>query len=276
MPTTQQWTVNDIPFQDIDIAAVRDDEALYFVLVGASLIESGADMYTDVLLNYFEGSDAGRWLQEHWQHEELQHGVSLRRYVETVWPTLNWPQTFTVFNAEYSQYCSTEQLAQTPILELVARCVVETSTATLYRAIESYTDEPVLKKLARYIGDDEVRHYKNFHRFFIASNSGNSHQRDSAHGRWPVFKTLAQRLSELRNEDADCALRHVFTQTFPDESLSSPHFQRVSRAARALIMSNANPEMMVRMFLQPLQLPHSLRNSVQRPCAKVVRFFMTG
>jgi rubrerythrin len=270
MPTAQEWQLDDIPYDRIDREKVKDDEALFFVLAGASLVESGADMYTDVLLNYFEGSDAGRWLQDHWQHEELQHGAALRRYVETVWPELDWPHTFNVFNAEYSGYCSTEQLAQTPILELVARCVVETSTASLYRAIESYTDEPVLQRLARHIGDDEVRHYKNFHRFFVASNS------DSTHGRWPVFKTLAQRLAELRNEDADCALRHVFAQTFPDESLTSPHFQRVSRAARSLVMGNVNPEMMVRMFLLPLQLPNSIRNSVQRPCAKVMRFFMTG
>lgn len=276
MTTAQHWNIENIPYEKIDIDLARHDEALYFVLAGASLIESGADLYTDVLLNYFEGSAAGDWLQQHWQHEELQHGRALRRYVETVWPELDWPATFTDFNAEYSTYCSTDQLAQTPILELVARCVVETSTASLYRAIESYTVEPVLKNLARRIGDDEVRHYKHFHRFFIESNGELGSGENIAHGRWPVLRTLAQRLAELRNEDADCALRHVFVRTFPGESLMSPHFRRVSREARSLVMGNVNPEMMVRMFLLPLQLPNSIRNSVQRPCAKVMRLFMAS
>lgn len=275
MTSVQTWNIEDVPYENIDINLARNDEALYFVLTGASLIESGADLYTDVLLNYFKGSAAGEWLQQHWQHEELQHGAALRRYVEAVWPELDWPRTFADFNAEYSTYCSADQLAQTPILELVARCVVETSTASLYRAIESYAEEPVLQDLARRIGDDEVRHYKHFHRFFIESN-GEPGGDDVAHGRWPVLRTLAQRLAELRNEDADCALRHVFAKTFPDESLTSEHFRRVSRSARALVMGNVNPEMMVRMFLLPLQLPHLIRNSVQWPCAKMMRLFMAS
>lgn len=273
MPGTQDWTLDDIPYHRIAIDRVKHDEALFFVLAGASLVESGADLYTDVLLSYFDGTSAGHWLRESWQHEELQHGAALRRYVEHVWPELDWPQTFAAFDAEYSRYCSPDQLAQTPVLELVARCVVETSTASLYRAIESYADEPVLQALVRHIGDDEVRHYKHFHRFFIEANAAVD---GSVHGRWPVLKTLALRLAELRNEDADCALRHVFARTFPDEALDSPHFYRVSRAARGLVMCNLNPDMMVRMFLLPLQLPHVVRNSVQRPCARVVRLFMAN
>lgn len=271
MPAGRDWSLDDIPYHRIASARVRCDEALYFVLAAASLVESGADRYTGVLLSYFDGTAAGQWLRERWQREELQHGAALRRYVERVWPELDWPRAFAAFDAEYSGYCSPDQLAQTPALELVARCVVETSTASLYRAIEHYADEPVLRTLARRIGDDEVRHYRNFHRFFRASNAGGG----SAHGRWPVLKTLAQRLAGLRNEDADCALRHVFAQTFPGETPASAHFQRVSRAARALVMCHIDPDMMVRMFLRPLQLPHALRNSVQRPCARAVRLFMT-
>ena len=51
---------------------------------------------------------------------------------------------------------------------LAARCVVETGTATYYRALEQATDEPVLRDLTRRIANDEVRHYKHFFRHFNA------------------------------------------------------------------------------------------------------------
>jgi hypothetical protein len=34
--------------------------------------------------------------------------------------------------------------------------------------------------------------------------------------------------------------------------------------------------MMVKMFLQPLQLPGYVRNSLQRPCATIMRRFMVS
>lgn len=279
MPTAQTWSVADVPYHRIERDQVRHDEALFFVLAGASLVESDADVYTEVLQSQFAGTAAGRWLQEHWQPEELQHGRALRRYVETVWPELPWQLTYDGFHDEYSQYCSPDQLAPTPALELVARCVVETSTAALYRAIGNYAREPVLKQLVHRIRDDEVRHYKYFHRFFSEQNRRGGRQGATAqgdvYGRWPILKTLVGRLAELRNEDADCALRHVFLQTYPDESTASPHFAMVSRAARGLVMRNISPDMMVRMLLLPLRLPTPLRNSLQRPCAGVVRRFMT-
>ncbi len=49
---------------------------------------------------------------------------------------------------------------------MTARCVVETGTATYYRAMARSTDEPVLQDLATRIATDEVNHYKHFYRFF--------------------------------------------------------------------------------------------------------------
>jgi hypothetical protein len=270
MPNVQRWSIDDIPFHQINLPRVQPDDLLLFVIASASLVESGADIYTDVLLSYFDESEAGRWLIEHWQHEELQHGRALRRYVETVWPELDWESTFAAFDAEYSSLCSPSQLAPTPTLELAARCVVETGTAALYRALAEYANEPVLKLLAGLIRDDEVRHYRNFSRFFHASNV------DAGHGRWSVMKTLVQRLVELRNQDADCALRHVFSQWYPCESTDSEHFRTISRESRDLVMRHIAPDTMVRMFLQPLQLPPYLRNSVEKPCAQIMRTFMVN
>lgn len=263
------WSIDDIDFAGIDVAATKDDETLFFVLASAALIESGSDLYTSVLIDYFGPSPAGRWLLRHWEPEEMQHGAALRRYIGMVWPEFDWDATNEGFMREYSSYCSLSALEPTPTLELVARCVVETGTAALYRSLQDYTTEPVLKRLAGLIRSDEVRHYKNFHRFFHQYNAA------SGHGRWPVLRALTRRLAEMRNEDADCALRHVFRQRYPGESVDSAHFRAISVAARGLVMRHIVPEMMVKMFLQPLQLPGYVRNSLQKPCSQVMRLFMT-
>lgn len=264
------WSIDDIPFDQIAVDSVRNNEVLFFVLASASLIESGSDLYTSVLVNYFGDSRVGDWLAGQWEHEELQHGKALRHYIETVWPEFDWETTFQNFFAEYSTYCSPNALEPVPALELVARCVVETGTAALYRALEDYTDEPVLKQLAGNIRRDEVRHYKNFNRFFYEYN------RDAGLGRWSVFKALARRLGELRNEDSDCALRHVFTQRYPGVGTDTDHFRRMSQSARSLVLRNVTPDMMVKMFLQPLQLPGYVRSSVEKPCSTMMRFFLVS
>ncbi|MDB6060804.1 MAG: ferritin-like protein [Verrucomicrobiaceae bacterium] len=264
------WAMSDIAYDQIELEKVKSDEVLFFVLASASLIESGSDMYTSVLVDYFGDSDVANWLTGQWEHEELQHGESLRKYVESVWPEFDWAATYQSFFDEYSGYCTVNQFEPTPTLELVARCVVETGTAALYRALEDYTDEPILKLLAGNIRRDEVRHYKNFNRFF------NQYNREAGHGRWPIFKALARRLAELRNEDSDCALRHIFEHRYPGVGTDTDQFKRISRAARSLVLKNITPDMMVKMFLQPLQLPGYVRNTVEKPCSQMMRFFMAS
>jgi hypothetical protein len=264
------WDMNQLDYLHIDRERVRNDETLFFVLTSASLIESGSDMYTQVLLNYFEGSEAGQWLREHWEPEELQHGLALRRYVETVWPEFDWPATNAQFLAEYSGYCSTDQLEETRALELVARCIIEAGTAALYRAIYDYTDEPVLKQLTHFIRSDEVRHYKHFSTYFNQFNGA------TKHGRWPVFKAVVRRLMELRNEDSDCALRHVFQGRYPGVSVNSETFRSISAQARGLVIKNLSHNMMVKMVLHPLQLPPKVQHIVQKPCVNIIRRFMVA
>ncbi len=71
------------------------------------------------------------------------------------------------FLAEFTRFCSVDQLAETRALEMAARCVVETSTAAFYRALSELRLEPVLRQIISEISADEVRHYKHFYRFFL-------------------------------------------------------------------------------------------------------------
>lgn len=265
------WSITDIPFDRIDSSKIHHDETLFFVLASASLVESGSDIYAGLLSDHFgRDSAAAAWLTNVWKHEELQHGRALRAYVAHAWSDFDWENTRKNFMAEYSTYCLPAMLEPSRALELVARCVVETGTAALYRALHEYTKEPVLKQLAANIWSDEVRHYKNFYRYF------NEYNLTEENSRWKISLTLAKRLSEIRNEDADCALRHVFAARYPNETCNSAHFQTISSQAKKLVMHNMTSEMMIKMFLKPLDLPSGLRPYVQRPLTKVMQRFLAA
>ena len=47
--------------------------------------------------------------------------------------------------------------------EMIARCVVESGTSSLYSAIRDASEEPVLKEVAGRIAADEFRHYRLFY-----------------------------------------------------------------------------------------------------------------
>lgn len=264
----KRWSVDDIEFDNVEIDRVAKDEALFFVIASSSFVESGSDLYTSTLIDFFGESEAAQWLREHWEGEEMNHGRVLRRYVEKVWPDFQWEKAFNEFMDEYSLLCTRSQLEASPTLELAARCVVETGTAALYGALHEYTTEPVLKKITGLIRNDEIRHYKNFNRFFKLYN-----QR-SRYGKWPVFQALRRRLLEIRNEDAECALHHVFSAAYENNTWGRGHFFNISKNARGLVVKNMPADMMVKMFLQPLQLPVSVRRLVHAPCSKMIKTWM--
>jgi len=81
---------------------------------------------------------------------------------------------------------------------------------------------------------------------------------------------------ELRNEDSDCALRHVFQGRYPGVSVNSETFRSISAQARGLVIKNLSHNMMVKMVLHPLQLPPKVQHIVQKPCVNIIRRFMVA
>jgi hypothetical protein len=249
MSSQAAWQVDDIPYDRIDRSAVADDEWLFFVLTTASYIESASDLYTRNLIAYFaEDTQAADWLAGAWEPEELRHGASLRRYVESVWDDFDWQRGYDGFFSDYSEYCKVELLGPTPALEMASRCVVETGTAGYYSLLSSASPEPVMRGLTWNIRCDEVRHYSHFYRFFKA-------YRDAERpGRWALLKTLIGRASEVTSEDARCAYRNAFQVRFAGRPYREGHYRsfekRVFRAAR----DHYPYEMAVKMFLKPLGL----------------------
>ncbi|GGA11873.1 ferritin-like domain-containing protein [Dyella caseinilytica] len=258
------WTLESLNFADIDLARVRHNQDLFLLLCSASFVESGSDLYTHNLIEHFDGDlELQAWLREHWEQEELQHGRALATYVRHVWPEFDWEAGFQAFWKDYGALCTNDQLEPSRGLELAARCVVETGTASLYRALNDIVDEPVLKQLTNNIKSDEVRHYKHFYQAF------QRYRESERLGRYKVFRAILRRVNEIRNEDSDIALRHVFNQCYPQHKDNQAEFLKVAGPAQALLRRHIPAEMTVKMLLKPLDLPPRLQQTLEKPLAKI-------
>ncbi|POR48542.1 fatty acid desaturase [Paraburkholderia eburnea] len=262
------WRIEDIDLTRIDRQRAAANEDLLLLLCAASFIESGSDLYTSNLSVFFNGDpEVSDWLNNEWEHEELQHGRALKTYINYVWPEFDWDTAFNQFFEEYSKTCSFEEFEKTRALEMVARCVVETGTATLYRAIGECSDEPVLKEITDNIRTDEVRHYKHFFKYFKKYNQV------EGHGRLAVLGALMRRVMEIKNEDSEIALRHVFAIRYPDRVKDSAYNRELTARVNKLVRHNLSADMCVKMLLKPLDLPARIQPSVHYPLTKITQLF---
>ncbi|AMP10970.1 hypothetical protein CAter282_3273 [Collimonas arenae] len=259
------WKIADLDFSKIDVARVRPDENLFYLVTCASFVESGSDLYTQNLVDYYgDEPEISAWLREQWEVEELQHGQALRAYVKHIWPEFDWPTAYRSFLDEYSGYCKVELLEPSKGLEMVARCVVEAGTATFYGALSRSTDEPVLQDLAALIARDEVNHYKHFFRYFRSFRQQEHLRRHS------IFGALRRRTLELRNEDAACALRHVLKMREPQHADDPIRLQQISSKMNGTIRSHVTADMTIKMIMRPLDLPRVLQSMVAYPATQIM------
>jgi len=260
------WRIEDIDLTRIDRQRAAVNEDLLLLLCASSFIESGSDLYTSNLSVFFNGDpEVSEWLNTEWEPEELQHGRALKTYIQYVLPEFDWDTAFRNFFEEYSKTCSFEEFEKTRALEMVARCVVETGTATLYRAIGECSNEPVLKEITDNIRTDEVRHYKHFFRYFKKYNQ------IEGHGRLAVLGALLRRVMEIKNEDSEIALRHVFAVRYPDRVNDPAYTRELTARVNRLVRHNLSADMCVKMLLKPLDLPAKIQPGVHYPLAKITQ-----
>ena len=261
-PSTS-WSIDEIPFQDLDHDAVRDDRPLFYSLAAASFVEITSDLYTANLIAFFQDDDeVTGWLSQQWEPEELQHGATLRRYVETAWPEFDWNAAYRGFLAEYSSYCA---VASSQTLELAARCVVETGTATAYRALAEMTAEPVLKRIASNIAADEVRHYKYFYRFYQRYHAC------ERTGRLAIARVLWQRMTEVDSEDAFFAFKHVYLASNPGSEFKPGDYNEFRDHVRRVGKQYYPYNMAVRMMLRQLELRSPVTQVIVPPIVFAAR-----
>lgn len=256
----QGWRLDDIDFDTVDVASVRDDEFLFFVLACASFVEILSGTYSANLIELFRGNtEITNWLTEFWQQEEVQHGRAFKAYVQKVWPEFDWERAHGVFRTQYSKLCTVEQLERHLALELVARCVVETGTTTFYRALQDYVREPVLRQLIGHIRTDEAAHYTHFRRYFMAYNAV------ERHGVGAVVATIWRRLREIRGEDAYIAFKHVYAARYPSRPFLESDWHHYNRTVKRHARRHYPHLMAVRMLVKPIPIFEPLKRILQWP-----------
>jgi rubrerythrin len=246
------WTIEAIDWTRLEPQRARADAMVYYLVAAGSFIETAADLYSANLAGHFSDPALRRWIAERWESEELQHGRALRRYVEAVWPELDWQRGYAAFFAEYAPLCRPDVLEQQPTLELAARCMVETGTATFYTALQRRAEEPVLKTLAERIGQDEVRHYTRFREFFDA------HRRAEGIGRAGVLGALYRRAAAARNADAYLGFKYAWRMRHPSRRFHKALFECFRTELREMMASCYPYRMALQMLLRPLELNRTL------------------
>jgi len=261
--------MEDIPYHRLAHEQVQDDRRLFHILASASFIESASDVYTDNLVEFFhDDGEIVDWLKQHWEPEELQHGAALERYVRTAWPDFDWEAAYRTFLAEYLPYCAVERLAGTRALEMAARCVVETGTASFYRMLSELTGEPALQCLAARISADEVRHYKHFYRWFRRYRAL---ERPS---RLAVARTLWSRSIDVESEDALCAYKAIFLGLNPGAAFQRHDYEAYRGSVLELAKQHMPYDMAIKMLLKPLELNAAVGRAVVPAATSASRFLL--
>jgi hypothetical protein len=250
-PGQASWSVDDIPYHAIEHEHERlaSNRLMLYTVATAAFVEITSDVYTRNLADFFRGdAEVVDWLENAWEREELQHGAALKRYVEAAWPDFPWDDAYRGFLGEFLRFCSVDQLAPTRALEMAARCVIETGTATFYRALSEMDQEPVLRQITAAISADEVRHYKPFYRFF------QRYREREQPSRTAVARTLWSRSREIDAEDAFYAFKHVYLAVNPRAGFTPEDYAAFRAQLRPLAARHFPHRMASRMLLKPLGL----------------------
>lgn len=259
------WNLDEVPWASIDTGRIRGCEDLFYLVTAASFIESGADLYTGNLVRFFSGdAEVTVWLDRHWRPEEMRHGRVLRTYIGHAWPEFDWDEAYACFLDDYGRQCTVDEFEPTRTLELAARCVVETGTATYYQALAAQAVEPVLAGIAQRIRVEEISHYKHFYAYF------RQYRCLEPTRRLRVLAALGRRVLEARRGDGDCALRHVFAVRQATVKADSPEFQALSRRLGRQLACHYPVEQAVKMLVTLLDLPPGLVRALQLPLARVI------
>jgi hypothetical protein len=248
-PAQQRWSLDSIDWGAIRGGIADEPDVLFYLVAAASFVENTTGRYTQNLIDQFLGDDEITcWLEQHWLPEEIQHGHALRRYVQIAWPNFDWDRAYESFLEEFSAYCRPDGLEPTRTREMASRCIVEMATASFYTTLSRISPDPVLATIARWIAEDEIRHYKHFYRYFCR------YQQTEPESRPAVFCALLHRLQMINGEDNIIAVKHLYRTRHPGESFGNSTYKNLRRRSRSLAQPNFPHRMCVQMLLKPLRL----------------------
>ena len=249
----------DIDYHSVKKESVRDNELLFYMVCIASFIEITSETYANNLSDYYKNNtDIVNWLKNEWEKEEVQHGNSLKKYVNEVWNDFDWEKGYQRFLELYLPLCKPEALQPSKGLEMVARMIVETGTSTFYRAIENYAsvlNEPVLQKLAHNIYKDEVHHYSYFDKFY------NFFNKEEKLSRKKVLQVITKRLKEVNSEDVEMAFRAIY-ETKHSGNFEKQAYDGFLKNVNSMASQNYPYNMAIKMMIHPLRINKMIESSM--------------
>jgi hypothetical protein len=256
--STLDWNLDSVPWEKIELSLIKKRTDLFYILTAASFVEITADLYADNLAIYFSDySDIVELLNTVWKKEEVRYGQTLRKYVNIVWPDFDWEKSYSAFYEDYSRTCEIGSYEKLHGLEMVARCVIETGTASFYEALSFQSSEEVLQGITSRIRAEEIKHYKYFYHSFKRLNDERPIQR------LEILFTIIHRLIEVRKDDTECALWHVYCQANPQ--FLRPNKDEFNKLFKKLIIklrSHYPIKMAIKMLIKPLRLPAKVNNLI--------------
>jgi hypothetical protein len=242
------WTLNDIQWSRFDPSKV--DAVMLAAVKAASLVEYNAPDYVTYLSKVYRTS-AEHIVRdiERWGGEEIQHGLALGRWAELADPQFNFKEAFARFHSLYRapHFDQAESSVRGSRRgEMIARCVVESGTSSLYSALRDASDEPVLKEIAGRIAGDEFRHYRLFYDIGRADEEPDL-------PRWKKLGIALSRVGESSDDELPCAF---YCANVPaSEAERHPYRRRYyARLYRKTIMSfyrRHHVEKLVKMVVMP-------------------------
>jgi hypothetical protein len=252
------WTLEDVDWARFD--ASKTNPALLAAVKAASLVEYNAPDYVTYLKRVYQGAPEStiRGI-EHWGEEEIQHGLALARWAELADPSFDFTRAFARFRALYraAHFAGGEgSVRGSRRGEMIARCVVESGTSSLYSAIRDASEEPVLREVAGRIAADEFRHYRLFYDILQGETEPDL----------PLWRKLWVAVTRVNESDDDELACAYYCANVPAaEAAAKPYRRRVyAKAYQEKIMAfyrRHHIDRLVKMVAKPTGLNPSGRLS---------------
>lgn len=156
------WHPDEIAWDAFDARKVTPD--LVRIAKAACLVEHNGGDYGTYLASVFADDPAFCRVALTWAEEEVNHGRALRRWVERADPAFDFDDAFRRFTDKVKLPVDARRSVRgSRCGELIARCVVEVGTSSMYSALRDSSDEPAFREICQRIAADEFRHYKLFY-----------------------------------------------------------------------------------------------------------------
>jgi hypothetical protein len=242
------WTLNDIDWSRFDRTKV--DPVMLAAVKAASLVEYNAPDYVTYLRNVYRAAPEHIVRDiERWGGEEIQHGLALGRWAELADPQFDFKAAFARFRSSYRAPHfdrADSSVRGSRRGEMIARCVVESGTSSLYSALRDATDEPVLKEIAARIAGDEFRHYRLFY------DIGRADQEPEL-PRWKKLWIALSRVNESSDDELPCAFycANVPASEAERRPYRRRHYARVYRKTIMSFYRRHHVEKLVKMVIMP-------------------------